>query len=93
MIASKSFGRLSLKTALDEHLRANTSIFSEDRRLADYYRRLAQLPRVVSPIKLKTEPAASGDEAKKLSRRRQINKVKDDVEVTCVILPLLPFWV
>jgi hypothetical protein len=78
----EDYKKVELEAALDEHLRANTSIFSADKRLADYYRRLAQLPRVVSPIKLKTEPAASGDEAKKLSRRRQTNKVKDDVEVT-----------
>jgi hypothetical protein len=82
----EDYKKVELEAALDGHLRANTSVFSSDKRLAEYYRRLAQPPRIVSPVKLKTEFAGSGDEVKKPSRRRQ-TKAKDDVEARCVTLP------
>jgi hypothetical protein len=66
--------KIELESALDGHLRANSSIFSGDKRLADYYRRLSQPGRVSSPVKKepKSETAlVPSDEPKKTMRRRK----------------------
>jgi hypothetical protein len=81
-----------LEVALDEHLQANSSIFSGEKRLADYYKRLSQPVRVSSPIKKdpKSESSTASDEVKKSARRRN-TRVKDEVSVTCVLPLLFPF--
>jgi hypothetical protein len=58
---------------LDSHLRANSSIFSGEKRLADYYKRLAQPARVSSPVKKepKAETSSIASEEKKSTRRRK----------------------
>ncbi|OJJ72386.1 hypothetical protein ASPBRDRAFT_54238 [Aspergillus brasiliensis CBS 101740] len=65
-----------LAAALDRHLQANESIFKTDARLADYYRRLSQSPRVYSPAKRgpKVEASPTPDEAAapRSVRRRQV---------------------
>lgn len=65
--------KADLETALDSHLRANSSIFSGEKRLADYYKRLAQPPRVSSPVKKepKAETSSVASEEKKSTRRRK----------------------
>ncbi|KAL1964422.1 hypothetical protein VTN77DRAFT_6980 [Rasamsonia byssochlamydoides] len=80
----KDYGDLrkaELETALDEHLRANSASFSGDKRFSEYYRRLSQPGRVSSPVKKepKTEATASGDEAKRPTRRRQ---TKAEIDAT-----------
>ncbi|OKL55341.1 hypothetical protein UA08_09346 [Talaromyces atroroseus] len=62
-----------LELALDDHLRANSSIFSGEKRLSDYYRRLSQPSRVSSPVKKepKAEASTPSTEEKKSSRRRK----------------------
>jgi hypothetical protein len=81
----EDYRKAELEVALDEHLRTNSSIFSGDKRLADYYKRLSQPTRISSPIKkdLKIESSTPTDEVKKVARRRN-TKVKDDPDVTCV---------
>jgi len=76
MLTSVSYADLKkaeLETALDHHLRANSSIFSGEKRLADYYRRLSQPARMSSPVKKepKSEPSgiSVGSEEKRSSRR------------------------
>lgn len=82
--------KADLEVALDEHLRANSSIFSGDKRLAEYYRRLSQPSRVSSPVKKepKIDTTTPGDETKRPSRRRQ---AKAEPEATCV--PIFSFVV
>lgn len=67
--------KAELETALDKHLRANSSIFSGEKRLSDYYRRLSQTPRVSSPVKrepkAEASTIASPEEKKPSSRRRK----------------------
>ncbi|KAI2999672.1 hypothetical protein M752DRAFT_278480 [Aspergillus phoenicis ATCC 13157] len=72
-----------LAAALDSHLQANESIFKTDARLADYYRRLSQSPRVYSPTKRapKVEASPTPDEAPRSVRRRQV-KAKVEREPT-----------
>ncbi|OOF90292.1 hypothetical protein ASPCADRAFT_212095 [Aspergillus carbonarius ITEM 5010] len=61
-----------LAAALDHHLQANQSIFNNDTRLADYYKKLLQSPRVYSPAKRvpKVEASPSPSEAPRSVRRR-----------------------
>lgn len=66
--------KAELEVALDGHLRANSSIFSGEKRLADYYRRLSQPGRVSSPVKKEPKSDASGiiaSEEKKSTRTRR----------------------
>lgn len=76
MLTSDSYADLKkaeLESALDSHLRANTSIFSGEKRLADYYRRLSQPARMSSPVKKEPKTESSvisvGSEEKRSSRR------------------------
>lgn len=55
------YNKNDLAVALDKHLRENRSIFSGDKKLAEYYKRLAQPPRGGSPA----EKKAPGRKAKK----------------------------
>ncbi|RAK94931.1 uncharacterized protein BO80DRAFT_395117 [Aspergillus ibericus CBS 121593] len=61
-----------LAAALDQHLQSNQSIFENDTRLADYYKRLLQSPRKYSPTKKvpKVEASPSPSEAPRSVRRR-----------------------
>ncbi|KUL87063.1 hypothetical protein ZTR_05711 [Talaromyces verruculosus] len=77
--------KAELETALDNHLRANSSIFSGEKRLADYYRRLSQPARMASPVKKepKSEPSgvSVGSEEKRSSRRtRKASTEADETE-------------
>ncbi|PYH88696.1 hypothetical protein BO71DRAFT_413900 [Aspergillus ellipticus CBS 707.79] len=74
----EEFTKPDLAAALDHHLEGNRSIFESDARLADYYRRLSQSPRIYSPTKrvLKVEASLSADEAPKSVRRRPAAKPK-----------------
>jgi hypothetical protein len=89
-LSAKSYADLKkaeLEVALDTHLRANSSIFSGEKRLSDYYRRLSQPPRVSSPVKKEPKAeasATSSTEEKRPSSRRR----KTPVEA-CVSSPSL----
>jgi hypothetical protein len=78
--------KAELETALDSHLRANSSIFSGEKRLADYYRRLSQPARLSSPVKkepkLESSGISVGSEEKRLSRRSP-RKASTEVYVLC----------
>lgn len=63
-----------LETALDAHLRENRAIFSGDKRLADYYRRLSQPARVSSPVKKEPKRDVSPEETKRPVRRSRTNE-------------------
>lgn len=63
--------KADLEVALDSHLRANSSIFSGEKKLSDYYRRLSGAPRLSSPVKKEPKPEASSEEKKPASRRRK----------------------
>ncbi|KAH8705895.1 hypothetical protein BGW36DRAFT_19280 [Talaromyces proteolyticus] len=71
-----------LEAALDKHLRANSSIFSGEKRLGDYYKRLFQPARVSSPVKKepKAETSSAASEEKKTTRRRKTSTEADDTE-------------
>lgn len=45
------YNKGELAVALDKHLRDNKAIFSNDKKLADYYKRLAAPARGASPVK------------------------------------------
>ncbi|EED15632.1 conserved hypothetical protein [Talaromyces stipitatus ATCC 10500] len=76
--------KAELETALDNHLRANSSIFSGEKRLADYYKRLSQPPRLSSPVKKEPKSESSGisvGEEKRSSRsRRKASTEADESE-------------
>lgn len=68
---------------------------STNEAFADYYKRLSQPVRLVSPTKrdLKADATASGDEAKRPSRRKSARSptklTKDEVESTTYVISLL----
>ncbi|RAO66667.1 uncharacterized protein BHQ10_002679 [Talaromyces amestolkiae] len=76
--------KAELEAALDSHLRANSSIFSGEKRLADYYRRLSQPARLSSPVKKEPKSESSlisvGSEEKRVSRRTR--KASTEAEET-----------
>lgn len=81
-----------LAAALDSHLQAHQSIFIDDARLGDYYRRLSGSPRIFSPAKnspVKTSPTKrapkvegtpSADEAPKSTRKRSSRSKVESVQ-------------
>ncbi|KAI9930136.1 hypothetical protein MW887_011946 [Aspergillus wentii] len=76
------YNKPELATALDEHLRSNRSIFANDERFAEYYRRLSQPPRFSSPVKreAKVEITSPREEAPRSIRRRQTRLKEEEVE-------------
>lgn len=66
--------KADLESALDAHLRENKAIFSGDKRLADYYRRLSQPARVSSPVKKEPKRDGSPEETKRPVRRSRTNE-------------------
>lgn len=49
------YNKGELAVALDKHLRDNKAIFGNDRKLADYYKRLSGTVRGASPVKRERE--------------------------------------
>ncbi|KAF7595240.1 hypothetical protein BBP40_006740 [Aspergillus hancockii] len=82
----EEYNKPELASALDHHLQANQSIFADDSRLSDYYRRLTQTPRKGSPVKRepKVEVTPLAKEAPRSARRRQVRseETKEEVEPT-----------
>ncbi|KAB8076779.1 hypothetical protein BDV29DRAFT_169463 [Aspergillus leporis] len=83
----EEYNKPELASALDHHLQANQSIFVNDSRLSDYYRRLTQTPRKGSPVKRepKVEVTPLAKEAPRSARRRQTRskeESKEEVEPT-----------
>ncbi|KAK1143915.1 hypothetical protein N8T08_006030 [Aspergillus melleus] len=75
-----------LVTTLDDHLQSNQSIFQNDERLAEYYRRLSQSPRL-SPTKRepKSEPSPTKVSPTKLDPPRSARRgrrAKEEIEQT-----------
>lgn len=75
-----------LVTALDDHLQSNQAIFENDARLADYYRRLSQSPRL-SPTKreAKRETSPAKVSPTKLEPPKSVRrgrKAKEEIEQT-----------
>jgi hypothetical protein len=86
----EEYNKPELASALDHHLQANQSIFVNDSRLSDYYRRLTQTPRKGSPVKRepKVEVTPLAKEAPRSARRRQTRskeESKEEVEPTYVL--------
>ncbi|RAL07243.1 uncharacterized protein BO97DRAFT_429538 [Aspergillus homomorphus CBS 101889] len=91
-----------LATALDSHLQLNQSIFDNDPRLEDYYRRLSGSPRFLSPAKhspIKTSPtkrapkveaSLSADEAPKSTRKRTAKSKAESVQTDDSDVPQTP---
>ncbi|RAK80932.1 uncharacterized protein BO72DRAFT_370421 [Aspergillus fijiensis CBS 313.89] len=91
-----------LAAALDSHLQAHQSIFIDDARLGDYYRRLSGSPRTFSPAKnspVKTSPTKrapkvegtpSADEAPKSTRKRSSRSKVESVQTDDSDVPQTP---
>ncbi|KAL9114513.1 MAG: hypothetical protein Q9227_001594 [Pyrenula ochraceoflavens] len=73
-----SMKKPELESALDEHLKANQTAYSNQEQLQDYYVRLA--PR--SPVKRASTSVVSGDEKPKKPRQRRQTQVAPDSGVT-----------
>lgn len=72
-----------LEIALDDHLRANQTIYQDDPSLSDYYKRLGQW----SPVKGSTVMVKSEAPEKKVGRKR--SKIAEDTGATLVNRPVL----
>jgi hypothetical protein len=77
------YNKNELAVALDKHLRENKSIFSSDKKLADYYKRLAAPPRGGSPVK--RESAESPATEKKKPGRKPKQKEEEATYVLNLI--------
>lgn len=63
------YNKGELAVALDKHLRDNKSIFGNDKKLADYYKRLSAPARGASPVKREARAEVSPAERKTPGRR------------------------
>lgn len=63
------YNKGELAVALDKHLRDNKSIFGNDKKLADYYKRLSAPARGASPVKRESRVEVSPAEKKTPGRR------------------------
>lgn len=67
-----------LEVALDDHLRANQTIYQDDPSLSDYYKRLGRW----SPVKSATTMVKSEAPEKRVGRKR--SKIAEDTDATSV---------
>lgn len=74
-----TYNKNELVVALDKHLRDNRSIFAGDKKLAEYYKRLAQPARGASPVKREARVEVSPVTEKKSVSRRS-TKQKEETE-------------
>ncbi|KAE8150233.1 hypothetical protein BDV25DRAFT_154853 [Aspergillus avenaceus] len=75
----EEYNKPELIVALDKHLQANQSIFSNDPRLAEYYKRLTQSPRKGSPLKREPQVELTPLRDAPRSVRRRQTKPKEEV--------------
>lgn len=71
------YNKTELAAKLDKHLSDNQSIFGNDKKLADYYKRLAAPPRGASPVKRETRVEVSPATEKKTPARRSAKKQEE----------------
>lgn len=71
------YNKGELAVALDKHLRDNRSIFGNDKKLADYYKRLSAPARGASPVKRETRAEATPATEKKTPGRRPAKKQEE----------------
>lgn len=71
------YNKGDLATALDKHLRDNRSIFGNDKKLADYYKRLSAPARGASPVKRETGVEVTPSTEKKTPGRRPAKKQEE----------------
>ncbi|KAJ5105066.1 hypothetical protein NUU61_002413 [Penicillium alfredii] len=75
-----TYNKNELVVALDKHLRDNRSIFAGDKKLAEYYKRLAQPARAASPVKREARVEVSPVTEKKSVSRRSTKKKETEEE-------------
>lgn len=72
------YNKGELAVALDKHLSDNRSIFSNDKKLADYYKRLSAPPRATSPVKREPRVVVTPSTEKKAPGRRSTKQKEKD---------------